>query len=214
MAVPDAAGGSRCTGRQPAAPCAFFGAGRHAHAGDAAHTSARRPMAPRCLIQPYSVQLAQSRESLEESLRARLGSLEPLPTRARLRLAVSPWPRPVLPPALAWRRRARRGQDLFVLRGAWRRPARDASFLAGAVRRLEALRCRRPGCGPSGGGLGARGAGDWVRFRPIAKTRRPTWQRSRRSCTTLTRPSTLVWRGLDRSSTCSRFHDVASVTAP
>lgn len=46
------------------------------------------------LIQPYSVQLAQSRESLEESLRARLGSLELLPTRARLRLAVSPWPRP------------------------------------------------------------------------------------------------------------------------
>ena len=46
------------------------------------------------LIQPYSVQLAQSRESLEESLRARLGSLERLPTRARLRLAVAPWPRP------------------------------------------------------------------------------------------------------------------------
>ncbi len=46
------------------------------------------------LIQPYSVQLTQSRESLEESLRARLGSLERLPARARLRLAVSPWPRP------------------------------------------------------------------------------------------------------------------------
>ncbi len=56
----------------------------HAHAPDGATV----------LIQPYSVQLAQSRESLEESLRARLGSLERLPTRARLRLAVSPWPRP------------------------------------------------------------------------------------------------------------------------
>jgi hypothetical protein len=55
---------------------------------------ARAPDGATVLIQPYSVQLAQSRESLEESLRARLGSLEGLPTRARLRLAVSPWPRP------------------------------------------------------------------------------------------------------------------------
>jgi hypothetical protein len=45
------------------------------------------------LIQPYSVQLAQSRASLEESLEARRGS-EPRSTRARLRLAVSPWPVP------------------------------------------------------------------------------------------------------------------------
>jgi hypothetical protein len=44
----------------------------HAHAADGATV----------LIQPYSVQLAQSRESLEESLRAHLGSL------------VSPWPAP------------------------------------------------------------------------------------------------------------------------
>ncbi len=53
------------------------------------------------LIQPYSVQLAQSRESLEESLRARLGSLEPLPTRARLRLAVVAVAAPVVSPAVA-----------------------------------------------------------------------------------------------------------------
>jgi Dolichyl-phosphate-mannose-protein mannosyltransferase len=46
------------------------------------------------LVQPYSVMLTQSRESLEESLAARLGSLDRLSTRARLRLAVSPWPRP------------------------------------------------------------------------------------------------------------------------
>ncbi len=46
------------------------------------------------LIQPQSVQIAQSRAGLEEALRARLGSLDNLPTRSRLRLAVSPWPRP------------------------------------------------------------------------------------------------------------------------
>lgn len=45
------------------------------------------------LLQPYSVQLSQSRESLEESLQAQLGS-GPRSTRARLRLAVSPWPQP------------------------------------------------------------------------------------------------------------------------
>ena len=64
---------------------------------------------------------------------------------------------PLLSPAVARHGRARRGQDLFVLRGTWRRPARDPSFLARGVRRLEALRCRRPGRGPTGGGLGARG---------------------------------------------------------
>lgn len=46
------------------------------------------------LIQPQSVQVVQSRAGLEEALRARLGSLDNLPTRSRLRLAVSPWPRP------------------------------------------------------------------------------------------------------------------------
>ena len=46
------------------------------------------------LIQPQSVQVHQSRASLEESLRARLGSLDHLPTRSRLRLAIAPWPRP------------------------------------------------------------------------------------------------------------------------
>jgi hypothetical protein len=46
------------------------------------------------LIQPQSVQVAQSRAGLEEALRARLGSLDNLPTRSRLRLAVSPWPQP------------------------------------------------------------------------------------------------------------------------
>lgn len=45
------------------------------------------------LVQPYSVQLAQSRASLEESLRARRGA-QPRSTRAALRLAVSPWPVP------------------------------------------------------------------------------------------------------------------------
>jgi 4-amino-4-deoxy-L-arabinose transferase-like glycosyltransferase len=46
------------------------------------------------LIQPQSVQVAQSRAGLQEALRARLGSLDNLPTRSRLRLAVSPWPQP------------------------------------------------------------------------------------------------------------------------
>jgi len=46
------------------------------------------------LIQPQSVQVPQSRAGLEEALRARLGSLDTLPTRSRLRLAVSPWPHP------------------------------------------------------------------------------------------------------------------------
>ena len=55
---------------------------------------AQVPAQATILIQPYSVQLTQSRESLEESLRARLGSLDTLGTRARLRLAVSPWPQP------------------------------------------------------------------------------------------------------------------------
>jgi hypothetical protein len=52
------------------------------------------PAGSTVLIQPYSVVLTQSRDSLEESLRARLGSLDRLSTRARLRLAVSPWPSP------------------------------------------------------------------------------------------------------------------------
>ena len=55
---------------------------------------ARVPSGATVLVQPYSVQLAQSRESLEESLTARLGSLDRLSTRARLRLAVAPWPAP------------------------------------------------------------------------------------------------------------------------
>jgi hypothetical protein len=46
------------------------------------------------LIQPQSVQVPQSRAGLEEALLARLGSLDNLPTRSRLRLTVSPWPRP------------------------------------------------------------------------------------------------------------------------
>lgn len=52
------------------------------------------PAGATVLVQPYSVVLTQSRESLEESLRARLGTLDRLSTRARLRLAVSPWPAP------------------------------------------------------------------------------------------------------------------------
>jgi hypothetical protein len=63
-------------------------------------TSAQRvierhvPPGSTVLIQPYSVVLTQSRTSLEESLVARRGSLDRLSTRARLRLAVSPWPSP------------------------------------------------------------------------------------------------------------------------
>ena len=63
-------------------------------------TSAQRvieasvPAGSTILIQPYSVVLAPTRDSLEESLRARLGSLDRLSTRARLRLAVTPWPSP------------------------------------------------------------------------------------------------------------------------
>ena len=56
--------------------------------------TAQVPDGATVLVQPYSVQLAQSREGLEEALRERLGSLDALPTRSRLRLAVSPWPRP------------------------------------------------------------------------------------------------------------------------
>jgi hypothetical protein len=52
------------------------------------------PSGATVLVQPQSVQLTQSKASLEESLEARLGSLEGLPTRSRLRLAVSPWPTP------------------------------------------------------------------------------------------------------------------------
>lgn len=68
-------------------------------AQDDTRTLARRvieaqvPDGATVLVQPYSVQLAQSRPSLEESLDARLGA-QPRSTRARLRLAVSPWPVP------------------------------------------------------------------------------------------------------------------------
>lgn len=55
---------------------------------------AQAPAGATVLIQPYSVQLAQSRESLIESVVARLGSIDRASTRARLRLAVSPWPQP------------------------------------------------------------------------------------------------------------------------
>jgi hypothetical protein len=55
---------------------------------------ARAPAGATVLVQPYSVMLTQSRTSLEESLRARLGSLDRISTRARLRLAVAPWPEP------------------------------------------------------------------------------------------------------------------------
>lgn len=55
---------------------------------------ATAPAGATVLVQPYSVVPTQSRESLEESLRANRGSLERLSTRARLRLAVTPWPKP------------------------------------------------------------------------------------------------------------------------
>jgi uncharacterized membrane protein len=56
--------------------------------------AAQVPSGATVLVQPQSVQLSQSKASLEESLKARLGSLEGLPTRSRLRLAVYPWPTP------------------------------------------------------------------------------------------------------------------------
>ncbi len=94
---------------------------RHAHAGAASH---RRP-APdgaTVLVQPYSVQLAQSRDSLEESLAARLGVAERAPHEPGCA-----WPsrrgrsRPTA--ALARRRRARRGQIYLGLRRSWPRSA-------------------------------------------------------------------------------------------
>ena len=112
----------------------------HAHAPDGATV----------LIQPYSVQLAQSRESLEESLRARLGSLERLPTRARLRLAVSPWPRPSY--RLLWLGTGGLDEDKIYLSYAelGNEPLATLRSWQVQVRGLEAIRCRRPRGNPFG----------------------------------------------------------------
>jgi hypothetical protein len=49
------------------------------------------------LVQPYSVQLTQSRESLVEALSARIGDVERASTKFAIRLGLDPWP------ALAYR---------------------------------------------------------------------------------------------------------------
>ncbi|MCL4848436.1 MAG: glycosyltransferase family 39 protein [Acidobacteria bacterium] len=46
------------------------------------------------LVQPYSVQLAQSRASLEEALRSTIGDPSRASTKFALRLALDPWPSP------------------------------------------------------------------------------------------------------------------------
>jgi hypothetical protein len=46
------------------------------------------------LVQPYSVQLAQSREGLVEALTARLGDVGRASTKFALRLRLDPWPAP------------------------------------------------------------------------------------------------------------------------
>ncbi|MFB3853299.1 MAG: glycosyltransferase family 39 protein [Vicinamibacterales bacterium] len=45
-------------------------------------------------LQPYSVPLAPTRESLAETLAAKLGSLEALPAKFEMQLAAEPWPSP------------------------------------------------------------------------------------------------------------------------
>jgi hypothetical protein len=55
---------------------------------------ARVPAGSTILLQPYSVQPIQSRESLVEALTARLGDPARASTRFRLRLALDPWPSP------------------------------------------------------------------------------------------------------------------------
>ena len=52
------------------------------------------PAGSTILLQPYSVPLRQSRESLVESLRKNLGSLDRTPTKFALQLALTPYPGP------------------------------------------------------------------------------------------------------------------------
>jgi hypothetical protein len=67
---------------------------------DDTRTLARRfieahvPAGSTVLVQPYSVPLVQSRESLVEALTARLGDVSRASTKFRLRLATDPWPEP------------------------------------------------------------------------------------------------------------------------
>jgi hypothetical protein len=67
---------------------------------DDTRTLARRfieehvPAGSTVLLQPYSVPLVQSRESLVEALTARLGDASRASTKFRLRLATDPWPEP------------------------------------------------------------------------------------------------------------------------
>jgi hypothetical protein len=58
------------------------------------YLEAHVPSGATVLVQPYSVQLAQSRESLVEALTARLGSPDHASTKFALRLAIDPWPEP------------------------------------------------------------------------------------------------------------------------
>ena len=52
------------------------------------------PAGSTVLVQPYSVPLRQSRDSLIESLRANLGSLDRVPAKFALQLALAPYPEP------------------------------------------------------------------------------------------------------------------------
>jgi hypothetical protein len=52
------------------------------------------PAGSTVLVQPYSVQLVQSRQSLVEALTTRLGDAARASTKFRLRLATDPWPEP------------------------------------------------------------------------------------------------------------------------
>lgn len=52
------------------------------------------PSGDTVLVQPYSVQLTQSRDSLVEALTARLGDSRRASTKFALRLALDPWPEP------------------------------------------------------------------------------------------------------------------------
>jgi hypothetical protein len=52
------------------------------------------PAGTSVLVQPYSVQLVQSRASLVEALTARLGGVDRASTKFALRLALDPWPAP------------------------------------------------------------------------------------------------------------------------
>ncbi len=55
---------------------------------------ARIPSGTGIAVQPYSVQLSPTRESLLAALEEKLGSLDDIPAKFRFQLAVEPWPSP------------------------------------------------------------------------------------------------------------------------